>query len=191
MAAVKSLCTRGIVLENGKIAFEGGTDESVDYYLKMGNDKGSEHLRHFEVNEFDNNEFSIHSLGVKAKGKDYGTPILRTDKLELTIIYKHQEDDFNLSLRFKDEQGIFIFVTAHNFKLNKTSKEATLILEIPNNFFNQGNFFVDLQVTSFKKLVVRFEDAINFIIIQDQIKLGGWMNKTKGPLKPDFEWTLK
>ena len=34
MAAVKSLCTRGIVLEHGKVVFEGGIDESVGYYLK-------------------------------------------------------------------------------------------------------------------------------------------------------------
>ena len=32
MAAVKSLCTRGIVMENGKIAFEGGIDEVVRKY---------------------------------------------------------------------------------------------------------------------------------------------------------------
>ena len=32
MAAVKSLCTRGIVLEHGKVVFEAGLDESVDYY---------------------------------------------------------------------------------------------------------------------------------------------------------------
>jgi lipopolysaccharide transport system ATP-binding protein len=33
MAAVKSLCTRGVVLENGTSVFEGTADESVDYYL--------------------------------------------------------------------------------------------------------------------------------------------------------------
>src|SRR5690554_4750950 len=34
MAAVKSLCTRAIVLEHGKTVFEGGTDEAVSYYLR-------------------------------------------------------------------------------------------------------------------------------------------------------------
>ena len=33
MAAVKSLCTRGIVLENGSVKFEGEINEAVDYYL--------------------------------------------------------------------------------------------------------------------------------------------------------------
>jgi lipopolysaccharide transport system ATP-binding protein len=34
MAAVKSLCTRGIVLENGKVVFDGETDEAIQHYLK-------------------------------------------------------------------------------------------------------------------------------------------------------------
>ncbi len=33
MAAVKNLCTRGIVLEQGKVVFEGTSNASVDYYL--------------------------------------------------------------------------------------------------------------------------------------------------------------
>ena len=33
MAAVKNLCTRGVVLQNGQLAFDGTTDEAVGYYL--------------------------------------------------------------------------------------------------------------------------------------------------------------
>ena len=33
MAAVKSLCTRALVLENGKMVFEGDTDDCVSFYL--------------------------------------------------------------------------------------------------------------------------------------------------------------
>src|SRR5690606_16818706 len=34
MAAVKSLCTRAIVLEHGKTVFEGETDKAINFYLK-------------------------------------------------------------------------------------------------------------------------------------------------------------
>ena len=33
MAAVKNLCTRGVVLQNGMLAFDGTTDEAVNFYL--------------------------------------------------------------------------------------------------------------------------------------------------------------
>ena len=37
MAAVKSLCTRGIVLEHGSVVFEGGINEAISTYLKVYN----------------------------------------------------------------------------------------------------------------------------------------------------------
>lgn len=33
MAAVKNLCTRGVVLQNGQLVYDGGTDDAVNYYL--------------------------------------------------------------------------------------------------------------------------------------------------------------
>jgi lipopolysaccharide transport system ATP-binding protein len=57
MAAVKSLCTRGIVLENGKIAFEGGTDDCVSYYLsKKDNDTAKTFPIKFDEGEISNFE---------------------------------------------------------------------------------------------------------------------------------------
>jgi lipopolysaccharide transport system ATP-binding protein len=38
MAAVKSLCTRAIVLEQGKLVFSGTQHEAVDYYLKSSSE---------------------------------------------------------------------------------------------------------------------------------------------------------
>ena len=34
LSAIKSLCERGIVLKNGEMAFDGGVDDAVDYYLQ-------------------------------------------------------------------------------------------------------------------------------------------------------------
>ena len=44
MAAVKSLCTRGIVLENGMMTFDGGIGEAVDLYLKNHEESGGERI---------------------------------------------------------------------------------------------------------------------------------------------------
>ncbi len=34
MAAVKNLCTRGVVLQNGTLVYDGGTEDAVNYYLQ-------------------------------------------------------------------------------------------------------------------------------------------------------------
>ena len=40
MASVKRLCSRGIVLEQGLMAFDGEIDDAVDYYLSQGRSSG-------------------------------------------------------------------------------------------------------------------------------------------------------
>lgn len=189
MAAVKSLCTRGIVLENGKIAYEGGTDECVDFYLKMGNDKGAEYLRFFEKSDFENKDFQIVSVGVKASGKDFGEPILRNDQIEFQVTYSCKEENtYKPAFRFKDEQGNFIFVTSSDQYFKKDINEQKTQMSIPPQFFNQGSFYVDIQISDGRKLHFREEDLISFTVIQEGGKLGKWMGKTVGPLKPKFDW---
>ncbi len=41
MAAVKNLCTRGVVLQDGMLVYDGSTDEAVNYYLQ-----NNTHLEH-------------------------------------------------------------------------------------------------------------------------------------------------
>lgn len=187
MASVKSLCTRAIVLENGSVVYDGDTDDSVSYYLKIGNEKGSEYLRFFEHKK--TSDFLIESFGVKAERKDYGVPILRTDNLIFEVKFKNLNvNNFQIVFRFKDEQGNFIFVTssANYYQIDKEFQTAKMIIQ--KKFFNQGNFFVDIQIIDGKKLLLREEDVISFTVIQEETKLGNWMGKTPGSLKPEFEW---
>ena len=60
MAAVKSLCTRAIVLEHGTTVFEGGTDEAVDFYLNQTKDN----LKSYNSNKIEKDENFIKSIEV-------------------------------------------------------------------------------------------------------------------------------
>lgn len=189
MASVKSLCTRAIVLENGSSVFEGTTDESVSYYLSLGNDKGADYLRYFNKKEFNQLKFQLINFGVRARTKDYGAPLLRTDDLYFEINFINpKQKNLILSLRFKDEQGNFIFVTTSEKDFQLKEEAQLTHMCVPKSFFNQGVFFVDIQVTNGKELLFREEDAISFNIIQEQTALGRWMGRTPGALKPHFKW---
>ena len=190
MAAVKSLCSKALVLNNGFVAFEGDVDRSINFYLKMNNENGSESLRFFDKTDFpDRCGYQILSAGVKAKGKDFNDPITRDDFVVFEIDYFNSLEIFGISLRFKDEQGNFIFVLGEG-SLKSSGENQKIYLEIPGNFFNEGDFFVDIQVTDLKSLLLRKEDCISFSIIQEKREFGVWMGKTEGPLKPDFNWNI-
>ena len=65
MAAVKSLCTRVVILEHGHIAFEGHTEDTVDFYLESNsaNTKDFDFTTHKK--EFSNVRFTSFSLNTQ------------------------------------------------------------------------------------------------------------------------------
>ena len=81
MAAVQNLCTRCLVLENGKISFEGNPDQAINKYLEMGS----------------------MSLNFKIKNRSENKPVyisdlyLLNEKNQKTHVIK-SGDDFNLNL---------------------------------------------------------------------------------------------
>ncbi len=93
MAAVKSLCTRGIVLENGKVVFEGNQNEAVDFYISRQNK---------------NNIFSREQSKTSSDNVFISDIIMQNDKNEaidialsgeeITFLIKINKDNFDKSL---------------------------------------------------------------------------------------------
>jgi lipopolysaccharide transport system ATP-binding protein len=89
MAAVKSLCTRGIVLEQGKVVFQGGINESINFYTKLSIEKLEEesvHQKFLNKIEIENIEF-----------------ICNDRKLtNFDSIYLGDDLQFNINIKVKD-----------------------------------------------------------------------------------------
>ena len=94
MAAVKSLCTRAIVLEHGEVVFSGGTEEAIQFYLQYGNHLGSDTLRNYDENLFDKLPIQLFKTSIYAQGKEVGEPIDRSDTIVFnTSIHKSYDED--------------------------------------------------------------------------------------------------
>jgi lipopolysaccharide transport system ATP-binding protein len=153
MAAVRSLCTRGIVLEHGKVVFEGGIDEVVDLYLNSN--QGLDELQllspgFFDFSTISNKKYKeggILNVEIFCDGKRTNS-LLTGKEVEFHFTYstqtKYQEpvlgivikDDGDLpilglnnrntgdSLKHKEKEGVII-VTFPTFRLIK-SKSYTV-----------------------------------------------------------------
>jgi len=109
MAAVKSLCTRGIVLENGGIVFDGGTDDCVDYYIEKNNDK-------------------IINMRYSSIGKN---SIVQEISIENNIIASGKTLRIDFKLKSKIEGKTNIHFGVYNFNDEK-------VLHISSEYFNGG-----------------------------------------------------
>jgi lipopolysaccharide transport system ATP-binding protein len=96
MAAVKSLCTRGIVLENGKVTFDGTAEDSIDFYSRLSVEKlKEESVHHKFLNKIEVQNIEITSKEITINNFD---SIYLGDDLKIKIDIKVKEDIVDLSL---------------------------------------------------------------------------------------------
>lgn len=190
MAAVNSLCSSAIVIDKGELCFRGSASEAVNHYLNLGNNNSLNNSFTFDSDKM--NGFRLFKSTIFAQHKTPGEPILRDD--DIFFESKVENSDIAtlfLMYRIKDNKGNFLFVMTPEEPLNQDPGiEKTLTTKIPPYFFNQGKFFVDVQVSNGRKILFRYEDVMSFTVIQEEKKLGEWMGVTAGPLKPRFEWEI-
>lgn len=194
MASVASLCTRGLVMKNGMVNFTGGIDESISHYLRDSGRKTISNVWETKPeHKIESSAFTVNEIKIYPKGKNSLYPINMSDIIEVktTLRNKNPEKNLNVTLQFKDDQGNFIFVTSSNsLKVQRATNLYSMTCIIPSEFFNEGEFSINLLLTDGKKRLHLEEDVISFTVTPKGAGLGEWMGKTKGPLKPKFTWTV-
>ena len=109
MAAIKSLCGRGVILENGNIKDIGQIDPIVSCYLR-GN-SNIENYEHWEHPTIVGDGFELLEIGVRKKGADYNEVMRVDDELELIVRYRltRHFPQFHLTFHIKNDMGEKLF----------------------------------------------------------------------------------
>ena len=113
MASVKSLCDRGLVLENGLSAFDGETDKAISYYLK-----GESEIENHKTfgNEFDREIFRLRGIKLQnSKGKS-GDPLMEDQEIELVTnieIKDKEAENYHITYHLHNEMGEAMFSFSH------------------------------------------------------------------------------
>ncbi len=96
MAAVKSLCTRGIVMENGKVVFEGGIEESIEMYSNISLQEIEKESWHKSYS----NAIVVELFQVYNRDKlfEKGSTLALGDCLDIKINIMINEDIYDMSI---------------------------------------------------------------------------------------------
>ncbi|OGS72735.1 MAG: hypothetical protein A3F91_07395 [Flavobacteria bacterium RIFCSPLOWO2_12_FULL_35_11] len=173
MAAVKSLCTRGIVLENGGIVYEGSQDESVEFYLS---NKNKDQRKTFNLlkreDRLGSGEWKLSQIEIlNKKGKIVnevisGEPI--NIKLSFEIFEKLDLNKIFLGVAILDpqEQKLVSFLSDEmNLDFKFFENRNFVVLQIPNLFLRASIYSINVQLGHSTKI----EDYID--TIEDVSKL--------------------
>lgn len=197
MAAVKSLCTRGIVLENGKVIFQGNIDLAIDSYLSGNNNNSFKtwskektpscnfiKLVQARVLNISDEICFNHAISDEIK-IEFTYEVLKENQL-----FTHGFNLFNnhdihiLSSHDKDSQTL-----VNSLPVGIHSKTIT----IPGNFLAEGGYSCSFAIMRYNPFYVEFHELeiVGFNVIDEigsKTARGNYLGSFPGIVRPLLKW---
>jgi lipopolysaccharide transport system ATP-binding protein len=181
MAAVKSLCTRVVLLENGKlVANSQEVEDIIQYYSKQG--KESQGTSSFV--SFKSKPNSILELGLKDEKSNL---ILNSTNLIFRVKF-HLEfpkgADLNIAFFTAEHQKLFVLLGKEinggdDFKVG----ENELVFTLPKNILNKGKYYINISMhKNYSEFLFARREAFYFTIEESTAIYNKYPNLIPGPI---------
>lgn len=146
MGAVKTLCNRGLLLENGTLTFDGNIDETVNRYLRI-NQSGDKSGK-IELNKkgFGSGEALIKKIELVNHEGNISDTVLYKDpiRIRIAIDSKIEVSNASIDIKLSDNNGTILFHALNqyqNIPLSLNIGKNVFELELENNLL-PGTFFI-------------------------------------------------
>ena len=178
MAAVRSLCPRSLVLEHGRVVFDGPTDEAVHQYLRLGTIggawvEGEQLLRFLSGEKLYAPDRLIRCLAIGAMD-DAGTPrtSFRSDE-EITLVVDYeclrQVPGVAVRLDIRGEGGMQLLRAESRDDPEAVQELSAGVYRtrcvLPRNLFGDAHLSVGAQLVVPLLQGLTFTDAVEFDVV--------------------------
>jgi lipopolysaccharide transport system ATP-binding protein len=197
MTAVRSLCSRAILLQKGKITGDGHADGCIRQYLQAGSASPTEKRWEDPSQAPGNGAVVFEAIRAVSRRTDAEDPSLFDTatpvdiEVELRVV---KPSRFHVTLHFIAEQGVTAFTSgctqAPGWEpVPKTGKHK-LTCQVPANLLNEGNYTVKLLLVEEGTRVTVFLDEVIGFEVKDLVarEVGSWHGREPGPVKPRLIW---
>jgi lipopolysaccharide transport system ATP-binding protein len=177
MAALQNLCDRGIVLRQGELAFDGGTKEAIDYYVRTVYGEGKEPGPQIidlskDVNRSAKLTARLQTLelytseGLPSNGcLSYGAPVRIHTRCRLDQPVRNMY----VLLSFNTLMGDSVFVADSGFEpacvIEELAGEHVFVCEIPSLSLIPGEYMIHVALWARGSLIDRVDDATRLTIL--------------------------
>jgi len=190
MAAVKNLCNRGIVLDEGRCVFDSSNiDACINAY--MGGDHVSLHRQWDATDKTMGNE-NARLLSVKLLPADNQPSIFpdRSLDVEFRFVVYQEMKYANLSVTLKSAaDDAVICCCLSDVGPVEPGREYTAVLRIPENFLNNKLYALDLFVVNNGHAVFFASRIITFEVV-DRRENVEWYGEWSGYIRPRFPFNI-
>ncbi|MDX2359890.1 MAG: ABC transporter ATP-binding protein [Crocinitomicaceae bacterium] len=193
MEAIKSLCTRAILITEGQIADDGDPEIITKKYLSLNNTLKLSTDWTYE-NSIGNELIKIKHASILPDNENEDSLITVRDELTIRIDFWLEEDDLalNLSLHLFAGAGECIFAALTGLPAKKLKKGLhSGVCIIPRDFLNTGPYSIScLFVQDETKAIYTFVDHLNFEVVENRDR-GMWHGNFPGFIRPKLDFKIK
>jgi lipopolysaccharide transport system ATP-binding protein len=199
MTAVQSLCSRCLLLADGKLAADGTQTDVVNEYMHVFLPASTERVWTRLEEAAGNDKVRIRKLSIRPAGNSQSEQITIRTACEIECEYWNLKSDsrLNLTLHLVNEQGMGVFSTApvaettwHGKAFPRGLFRSTC--RIPGDLLNNGRHAVHLQVVEDQaRTLFMLDDALVFEVADSDELRGAWHGKWPGAVRPLLEWTTE
>jgi len=192
MAAVKNLCTSGIVLENGTMSFEGASEDAINYYLEKSY---ANSLLSFKdrIDRKGNQNLSIEEILIE---NEKGIIVSELSSGEsYNILFKYVKNEyvdpkqFTAVIQFKNNNDEIVTTIATDEQgtvVSEINDHGIIKIEIPKLQFREGRYsicYMFSEKQSFNtphKILDYLSDACYMTVIRGDYWNSGILNRPNG-----------
>jgi lipopolysaccharide transport system ATP-binding protein len=188
MAAVQNLCNKGIVLENGQVAFQGASDKSIQEYLK--NSANTKSLRHYEHRSGTGKVKIINAI-VYGENKSLDPQLGKPFHIEFEIDNPDRIDTskFRFDLKIDDNLGQrLVWLSDTIFEKPIVQNFNKVVFKIDKLILNQGGYYISTDIYVDRKRADWLQSAIYFEVIDgDYYNTGRNVPAEESKIYVDFD----
>lgn len=192
MAAIETLCTRVISMNNGSICGNGNPTKIISDYLKSSS--FSERKISFEtIDEAKGNENVriLYAAIENASDLDKNETIDVTSAIDfrMKIVNQTQQQRISIGFDLRTIKGDVVFGSGRKFDC-KIDEVTEVCCQIPANFLNDDVYHIHSYFHSDTMSSLFSDDELLTFEVKDVKRESGYLGKVNGMIRPQLEWEV-
>jgi lipopolysaccharide transport system ATP-binding protein len=184
MAAVRSICNKAVLLQNGQLTHSGSADMIVDQYLKLNSSKMVKNVKYKDNPDlFENEDIKIHEISISPEDPMVENELTITFDLEV----KSSEEGVFIAFDVLNMEELIIFGSGNSFDKGSGGK-VKASGTIPANLMNDGSFLVNLYIQSKSMRPILVLKNILSFEMKDNEREYAYYGKINGLVRPQLKW---
>jgi lipopolysaccharide transport system ATP-binding protein len=196
MVSVKNLCTRGMMLKDGRVNMVGGVDEVVSAYImnNYDDDLNSNYFEWPDENEAPgNDDIKIRRAAVKGDGGKEIITMNQALSFEIDYDIKTRMEGLNFTIHVINQDDVTIFGSGTLESPDTLMKEHEegkycSVCHIPSDLMNSGFYKINLLAVKGGRVLFKLRDFLTFEIVEGDLEGRANYKRRVGLVRPKLKW---